>query len=172
MRARRFEWAGAAETADGPPGKGACVEYSFGPTTWLPPIPALTTETRLPRTACRRRASTSGHRSSPFKVESVPSVIESPNATIAYASLGARMSSASRKYQEVVLIGKTDSLSSWLFAPAPGIETYDVWSAFACHVIGPLSPGTWKLTASFRPVRSALAGSRTKGKATASLHAS
>src|SRR5437870_13227787 len=79
------------------------------------------------------------------------------------------MSSASRKYQEVVLIGKTDSLSSWLFALAPGIETYDVWSAFACHVIGPLSPGTWKLTASFRPARSERPGWRRKAKATAAL---
>src|SRR5437660_7716838 len=81
------------------------------------------------------------------------------------------MSSASRKYQEVVLIGKTDSPSSWLFAPAPGIERYEVWSAFACQVIGPLSPGTWKLTASLRPASSELPGSRAKGKVTASLQA-
>ena len=33
--------------------------------------------------ACSRRDSTSGQRSSPFMVEAVPSVIESPNATIA-----------------------------------------------------------------------------------------
>ena len=41
------------------------------------------------RAACRRRDSTSGQRSSPFIVEAVPSVIESPNATIAKA-LGRR----------------------------------------------------------------------------------
>ena len=46
-------------------------------------MPALTTATRLPWIACSRRESTSGQRSSPFMVEAVPSVIESPKATIA-----------------------------------------------------------------------------------------
>ena len=40
----------------------------------------------------------------------------------------------------------------------------------ACQVIGPLSPTTWKLTASLRPSNSAAAGSCTKGKVTGSLH--
>jgi hypothetical protein len=69
---------------------------------------------------CSRRASTSGQRSSPFIVEAVPSVIESPNATIARASAGASMSSASRKYQDAVLNGKADSSSLSPLAPAPG----------------------------------------------------
>ena len=34
--------------ADGPPGNGFCGEYSAGPTTWLPPMPAFTTATLLP----------------------------------------------------------------------------------------------------------------------------
>src|SRR5262249_42940221 len=46
-------------------------------------MPALTTAMRLPCTACNRRDSTSGQRSSPFMVDAVPSVIESPKATIA-----------------------------------------------------------------------------------------
>ena len=59
-------------------------------------------------TVCSRRASTSRQRSSPFIVEAVPSVIESPNATIARASAGAIMSSASRKYQDAVLNRNAD----------------------------------------------------------------
>jgi hypothetical protein len=35
-------------SAEGPPGKGFCGEYSLGPATWLPPIPAFTTDTALP----------------------------------------------------------------------------------------------------------------------------
>ena len=34
--------------ADGPPGNGFSGEYSGGPATWLPPMPAFTTATRLP----------------------------------------------------------------------------------------------------------------------------
>ena len=34
--------------AEGPPGKGFPGPYSLGPATWLPPIPAFTTATRLP----------------------------------------------------------------------------------------------------------------------------
>jgi hypothetical protein len=34
--------------ADGPPGNGLSGEYSGGPATWLPPMPAFTTATRLP----------------------------------------------------------------------------------------------------------------------------
>jgi len=29
--------------AEGPPGNSFCGEYSAGPTTWLPPMPAFTT---------------------------------------------------------------------------------------------------------------------------------
>src|SRR5712671_973257 len=64
--------------ADGPPGNGCCGEYVAGPTTWLPPMPALTTAILLPQTALSRRASTSGQRSSPFIVEAAPSLIGSP----------------------------------------------------------------------------------------------
>ena len=52
-----------------------------GPDIRLPPIPAFTTATRSPYAACSRRDRTSGHRSSPFRVEAVPSVIESPKHT-------------------------------------------------------------------------------------------
>src|SRR5215831_12382108 len=76
-----------------------------------------------------------------FDVESVPSVIESPSATIEYASAGAFISSASRKYHDVVLSGKTASLSSPPCDPAPGMVRYEVCIAFACQVIGPLAPG-------------------------------
>src|SRR5258708_4879609 len=100
--------------AAGPPGKGFCGEYSFGPTTWLPPMPAFTTAQR----PFKRRASTSGQRSSPLMVEAVPSVIESPNATTAASPLGAAMSSASRKYQEAVANGNGASDRSSPLAPA------------------------------------------------------
>ena len=41
-------------------------------------------------------------------------------------------------------------------APAPGAVTYDVCSALACQVIGPVSPATWKQIASLRPASSGL----------------
>ena len=40
--------------------------------------------------------------------------------------------------------------------PDRGGVRYDVVSAFACHVIGPVAPTMWKLTASFRPSNSGL----------------
>src|SRR6266446_7826757 len=43
--------------------------------------------------------------------------MESPNATIVYASAGAIMSRASRKYQDAVLNGKTCSSSAGAFRP-------------------------------------------------------
>ena len=55
---------------------------------------------------------------------------------------GAITSTASRKYQDVVVNGNADSSSSCPLAPAPGRLRYDVVSALACHVIGPLSPAT------------------------------
>ena len=66
-------------------------------------MPALTTAMRLPCTACSRRDSTSGQRSSPFMVDAVPSVIESPNATIAKLFAGAIISMASTKNHDAVL---------------------------------------------------------------------
>ena len=56
-------------------------------------------------------------------------------------------------------------------APASGAVTYEVAIAVACQVIGPLSPGMWKVTARVRPARSAPAGSCTKGRLTGSDHA-
>src|SRR5688500_18170393 len=114
-------------------------------------MPALTTTILGPGLARRRRDSTSGHRSSPLRVDAVPSVIESPNATTTRVSAGAMTSTASRKYQEVVLNGKDDSSSRPPTDAAPGAVRYDVCSAFACHVIGPLSPTTRNVTASFLP---------------------
>src|SRR3954454_14876633 len=99
-------------------------------------MPAFTTAAPSPYAACNRRASAFGQRSSPFKVEAVPSVIESPYATIILVSAGARISTASRKYHEVVVNGNAASSSAAPTAPAAGRDTYDVWSAFACHVIG------------------------------------
>src|SRR4029079_17466524 len=61
-----------------------------------------------------------------------------------------------------VLKGNADSSSSCPFEPDPGAERYEVASALACQVIGPLSPATWKLTASLLP-------GAAPGRATASL---
>src|SRR5258708_4781328 len=79
------------------------------------------------------------------------------------------MSTASRKYHDVVLKGNSDSSVNRPCEPAPGAVKYDVVSALACHVIGPLSPTTWKLTASFRPASSGCTGSCTNGKGAGSL---
>src|SRR5215471_15754003 len=133
-------------------------------------MPALTTATLLPNAPCRRRASTSGQRSSPFIVLAVPSVMESPNATTSLVSPGIIMSTASRKNHDAVAYGNAASSSTAPLAPASGAVMKEVVSALACHVIGPLSPTTWKLTASLRPSSSAAAGSRTKGNVTRSLH--
>src|SRR5215467_10016656 len=126
-------------------------------------MPSLTTEYRLPDSACRRRAKTSGQRSSPFSVDAEPSVMESPKATITRLPDGAVMYTASRKYHDVDDSGNASSLSSLERNPAPGIDRYDVVIAFACHVIGPLSPATWKLTARRRPTSIGSAGSLTNG---------
>src|SRR5690349_20180289 len=99
----------------------------------------------------------------------VPSVMESPNATMTCALLARFIATSSRKYQEVVEYGNALSPSSWPSAPAPGAVRYEVCSALACQVIGPLSPTTWKLTASLRPLSSGNGGLATNGSATASL---
>src|SRR3954447_6966147 len=150
------------ETADGPPANGVAGAYSAGPATWLPPIPSLTTTRRSPKAAWRRRASTSGQRSSPLRVDAVPSVIESPKATSTLVPAGAPISSSSRKYHDVVEKGNAPSPSSPPRGPASGALTYELVRALACQVIGPLSPATWKLTASLRPDSSAR--SRTEGR--------
>ena len=131
-------------------------------------MPSFTTTKRSPAVACRRRAKTSGQRSSPFNVDAVPSVIESPNATITRVVRGAVIWSWSRKYQDADDIGNADSPSSPPCAPASGAVMYDVVSALACHVIGPLSPTTWKLTASLRPFNIGSAAFFTNGSDTAS----
>src|SRR6266481_7835559 len=131
-------------------------------------MPALTTATLLPNTQCSRRASTSGQRSSPFMVLAVPSVMESPNATTNPVSGGIIMSTASRKNHDAVGYGNAASSSEAPLGPASGAVTNEVVSALACQVIGPLSPATWKLTASLRPASSA--GLPAKESATASLH--
>jgi hypothetical protein len=81
-------------------------------------------------------------RSSPLIVVAVPSVIESPNATITWVRSATLISTSSRKYQEVVENGKAVSAISRPLEPSPGAVTYEVVSAFACQVIGPLSPAT------------------------------
>src|SRR4051812_15409714 len=149
------------ETADGPPANGVAGAYSAGPATWLPPIPSLTTTRRSPKAAWRRRASTSGQRSSPLRVDAVPSVIESPKATSTLVPAGALISSSSRKYHDVVEKGNAPSPSSPPRGPASGALRYELVRALACHVTGPLSPATWKLTASLRPLRSGSPGEPT-----------
>ena len=44
--------------------------------TGFPPMPAFITETRFPYAACNRRDKAFGHRSSPFNVDAVPSVMD------------------------------------------------------------------------------------------------
>src|SRR5687768_1956960 len=105
-------------------------------------MPALTTDTRLPYAACRRRDNTSGQRSSPFNVDNVPSVIESPKAQTTTVFAGAITSTASRKYHDVVVYGNAASSSDFVWLPVRGRLTYEVCSALACHVIGPVGPVT------------------------------
>src|SRR6187397_711701 len=99
-------------------------------------MPALTIEAGTAGALWSRRASTSGQRSSPLMVEAVPSVIESPKATITAVSDGAIMSTASTKNQEVVEFGNASSPRSLPWRPAFGPVRYEVVSALACHVIG------------------------------------
>ena len=104
--------------AAGPPEKGFSASKSAGPTTWLPPIPHSPPRSDRQH-ACMRRDKTSGQRSSPFNVEAVPSVIESPSATMKRRRRGAIMSRASRKYQEVVGERETPPRLRCPCAPAP-----------------------------------------------------
>ena len=71
-------------------------------------MPPLTTATLLPWIALRRRDSTLGQRSSPFMVDAAPSVMESPNAMMAKASVGPssrshRGRTTTRSYTEMPL---------------------------------------------------------------------
>src|SRR6202007_2202777 len=100
-----------------PPHTAAPAESPPGPPPRSPPIPAFTTTTRSPYRACNRRASAFGQRSSPFNVEAVPSVIESPNPTTTFVFAGAITSSASTKYQDVVVNGNALSSSASPCAP-------------------------------------------------------
>ena len=75
-------------------------------------------------------------------MEAVPSVMESPKQATTTLSAEAITSKASRKYQDVVVKGKPASVSSRPRLPARGPVRYEVVSAFACHVIGPLGPTT------------------------------
>src|SRR5215831_16116304 len=99
----------------------------------------------------------------------VPSVIESPNATMTSVLSATNMSTSSRKYQDAVENGNAASAMSSPLEPAPGAVRYDVVSPFACQVIGPLSPAIWKLMLSLRPLRSGSAADLTKSSVTASL---
>ncbi len=155
-------------SAEGPPATGLAA-YAGGDTTRLPPMPALTTDTRAPCAAWSRRDRTSGQRSSPLSVDAVPSVIESPKHATTTVSDGASTSMASRKYQDVVVNANAASLSSAPWLPDRGAERYEVVSALACHVIGPVDPTAWKLTTSFRPASSGSAALVTKLRSTGSL---
>src|SRR5262249_43246483 len=114
----------------------------------------------------------SGHRSSPLRVEAVPSVIESPKATIATVSSSAITSSASRKYQDVVELGNATSPRSAPCEPELGALMYEGCIPLECQVIDPLLPTTWKLTASFRPSSAKVSTSSTKSRSTGSLQTS
>jgi hypothetical protein len=89
----------------------------------------------------KRRDRTSGHRSSPFSVDSVPSVIESPNAQTTTVVDGAIMSTASRKYHDVVEKETPRRLRHWCDARAMPAQIRRL-QRLACHVIGPLGPAT------------------------------
>ena len=96
-------------------------------------------------------------------------MIESPKATSTSVPAGAPISSSSRKYHDVVEKGNAPSPSSPPRGPASGALRYELVRALACHVIGPLSPATWKLTASLRPFRSGSSGDPTNPSLTGSL---
>src|SRR3989442_8935521 len=71
-------------------------------------------------------------------VERAPSVMESPNVTIAPASAGARTSRLEIQYQFCEVIGST--IVGCLVA-SPSLEIYVVCRAVACIVAGPVSLG-------------------------------
>jgi hypothetical protein len=94
-------------------------------------------------------------------VELVPSMIESPKATIAPACLEARTSTPASQYHA----GNPDAAASTgmtVFAvKSPEAEMYTLWRVSKCQVAGAVFPGTKMLTA-----RSPRAGT---SKSTASL---
>ena len=90
---------------------------ALGPTTSLstrlPAMPSF--RTPIDRAFDRRRASWSGHRWFASGVESVPSVIESPNATTAPTCVRAEISTADRKNHACVVFDTGKSVApAWL----------------------------------------------------------
>jgi hypothetical protein len=83
-------------------------------------MPRLETPIPLPDTDANRRARSSGQRRFAFGVDAVPSVIESPNVTVAPTDAGAMTSTRAMKYQDdIVLATGKVALPVWL----PGSET-------------------------------------------------
>jgi len=80
--------------------------------TMFPPIASFTTENLEPNRAFSRRSRKFAQRSSPFRVEKKPSVIESPKATTTFVSESARTSTPSSQNQEVVEFAYTSPASS------------------------------------------------------------
>src|SRR2546430_10835513 len=79
-------------------------------------------------------------------VERAPSVMESPNATIAPASAGARTSRLEIQYQFCEVVG-----SEIIGCPvmSPSLEIYAVRRAVACIVAGAVSFGKFRLIATY-----------------------
>src|SRR5215468_10840795 len=99
---------------------------------------------RLPGCASNRRASWSGHRVLAFNVDCVPSVSDSPMATIAPVCFDARISTPASQNRACVVefTGKTA-----LPEKSPGIEMKEVCRPSKCQLAGPVFPGTNMLTA-------------------------
>ena len=92
--------------------------------------------------------------------------------TTTTVSSGAITSTASRKYQDVVVSGNASS--SFISPMAPGAAAavrYDVVSALACQVMGPLGTDDMKADGKRRPASSDQSLLLTNGSSTASLTA-
>ena len=153
-RSRSRRW-----SADGPPGTAEEEDNVSGVRIRFPPMPALTTDTRFPYAAWSRRDNTSGHRSSPFKRrqravgDRIAERADDDRAGGRHHVDGVEEIPRCRRERE----RRSSSLAGC--APDCWRLRYEVCSAFACQVIGPLGPMTWNETASLRPSVMAPGGS-------------
>src|SRR5688572_29585926 len=119
----------------------------------LPPMPSLrmllcaSFLDRPSASRANRTASRSSQRSWASSVEHVPSVIESPNATIAPVEDEEETSIAFNQYVEVVVPVNGFAVSSAAKSPEPFPVRYDVTCAPPCWLGCTPASGTCKLTA-------------------------
>src|SRR6185369_6177051 len=115
--------------------------------TVLPPIPSLTIAIFLPSCSESRIDTTSSQRSCASRVEQVPSVMESPNATTAFADVSDSTSIAFSHHIAVVVPVKDVRGSVVTRSPLPSAVRYEVTTAPLCWLGLTSAPGMKNETA-------------------------